>query len=146
MWIVPLSEYPSEYSPSAVKSSVFKHLASSVSPTFFMSIHFRRINFWRKPIPFDSCKLRNSSCICKTKNITNNLGCSCMHAQKLGPQAWMSTNLGCSVRPVQKVVCSGAHVQKLTLLSSGMPVQNSGKIFSRLYIEIFSLFFPENRI
>ena len=29
-----------EYSPSAVKSSVFKHLASWVSVTFFMSNHF----------------------------------------------------------------------------------------------------------
>ena len=29
-----------EYSPSAVKSSVFKHLANWVSVTFFISIHF----------------------------------------------------------------------------------------------------------
>ena len=29
-----------EYSPSAVKSSVLKHLASWVSVTFFMSNHF----------------------------------------------------------------------------------------------------------
>ena len=39
-----------EYSPRAVKSSVFKHLANWVSVTFFMSIHFlltKGVEVWK---------------------------------------------------------------------------------------------------
>ena len=51
-------------SPSAVKSSVFKHLASCVSVTFFMSIHFLLISLCRNPIPTDRCTASISSWIC----------------------------------------------------------------------------------
>ena len=54
-----------EYSPRAVKSSVFKHLANWVSVTFFMSIHFLLISLCRNPIPTDRCTASSSSWICK---------------------------------------------------------------------------------